>query len=110
MNQSIVKITVGASNAIIPTYTAYHYPVYMRNLGIGAGNLAAGFALVFVPYMFLMVSLWWSFINEVGMIKKNLWYKKRYFTHIPTLCPWEMDKNIFHTITLACLLCFHVAS
>lgn len=23
---SVVKISVGASNAIIPTYTAYHYP------------------------------------------------------------------------------------
>lgn len=30
--------------------------VYMRNLGIGAGNLAAGFALVLVPYLFLLVS------------------------------------------------------
>ena len=51
-----VKVSVGASNAIIPTYTAYHYPVYMRNLGIGAGNLSAGFALVSVPYLFLLVS------------------------------------------------------
>ncbi|KAL7037089.1 hypothetical protein ACKWTF_009071 [Chironomus riparius] len=50
----IVKISVGASNALIPTYTAYHYPVYMRNLGIGAGNLSAGFALVLVPYLFLL--------------------------------------------------------
>lgn len=59
MLQSIfftVKIMVGACNALIPTYTAHHYPVYMRNLGIGAGNLAAGFALVLVPYLFLLVS------------------------------------------------------
>lgn len=34
--------------------------VYMRNLGIGAGNLAAGFALVLVPYLFLLVS---SFVS-----------------------------------------------
>ncbi|CAO1417559.1 unnamed protein product [Diamesa tonsa] len=50
----IVKCTVGASNAIIPTYTAYQYPVYMRNLGVGAGNFAAGLALVLVPYLFLL--------------------------------------------------------
>jgi hypothetical protein len=30
----------------------------MRNLGIGAGNLAAGFALVLVPYLFFLVSLY----------------------------------------------------
>ena len=55
-SSDLVKITVGASNALIPSYTAHHYPVYMRNLGIGAGNLAAGFALVLVPYLFLLVS------------------------------------------------------
>lgn len=30
--------------------------VYMRNLSIGSGNLAAGFALVLVPYLFYLVS------------------------------------------------------
>lgn len=51
-----VKCTIGACNAIIPTFTAYQYPTYMRNLGIGSGNLAAGAALVIVPYLFLLVS------------------------------------------------------
>lgn len=38
--------------------------VYMRNLGIGAGNLAAGFALVLVPYMFLLVSQYITLFNK----------------------------------------------
>ena len=50
-----VKCCVGACNAIIPTFTAYQYPTKMRNLGVGSGNLAAGVALIIVPYMWLLV-------------------------------------------------------
>ncbi|KAG5679752.1 hypothetical protein PVAND_009292 [Polypedilum vanderplanki] len=68
----IVKIAIGASNALIPTFTANHYPVYMRNLGIGAGNLSAGFALVLVPYLFLLEKveehLPMSILGTVGLI------------------------------------------
>ncbi|XP_062716714.1 organic cation transporter protein [Aedes albopictus] len=50
----IVKCSVGACNAIIPTFTAYQYPTTMRNLGVGAGNFAAGVALIIVPYLWLL--------------------------------------------------------
>ncbi|XP_058823470.1 organic cation transporter protein [Topomyia yanbarensis] len=50
----IVKCSVGACNAIIPTFTAYQYPTTMRNLGVGAGNFAAGLALIIMPYLWLL--------------------------------------------------------
>lgn len=50
----MVKCAVGACNAIIPTFTAYQYPTTMRNLGVGAGNFAAGIALIIVPYLWLL--------------------------------------------------------
>ena len=51
------KCTIGATNAIIQTFTAYQYPTQMRNLGVGAGNFAAGIALIIVPYLWLLVRL-----------------------------------------------------
>lgn len=49
------KCVIGANNAIIPTYTAMQYPTVVRNFGVGMGNLAAGVALILVPYMWLLV-------------------------------------------------------
>lgn len=51
------KCTIGATNAIIQTFTAYQYPTQMRNLGVGAGNFAAGIALIIVPYLWLLVRM-----------------------------------------------------
>lgn len=51
------KCAMGATNALIPTYTALQYPTSMRTLSIGLGNLAAGLALVTVPYLWLLVSV-----------------------------------------------------
>lgn len=52
--------------------------VYMRNLSIGSGNLAAGFALVLVPYLFFLVSrldvdMLGHFEVVVCSSKINLW-------------------------------------
>ena len=58
---------MGATNAIIPTFTAQQYPTVVRNSGIGIGNLAAGIALILVPYMWLLV----SFIQTI--IIYNFW-------------------------------------
>lgn len=52
----IGKCTIGACNAIIPTYTAFQYPCVMRNLAVGVGNFAAGAALMIVPYLWLLVN------------------------------------------------------
>ncbi|XP_036325496.1 organic cation transporter protein [Rhagoletis pomonella] len=50
----IAKCVIGANNAIIPSYTAMQYPTVVRNFGVGLGNLAAGVALILVPYMWLL--------------------------------------------------------
>lgn len=52
----IVKCAIGATNALIPTFTALQYPTTMRTLSVGVGNFAAGFALITVPYLWLLVS------------------------------------------------------
>lgn len=51
------KCIIGANNAIIPTFTAMQYPTVVRNFGVGMGNLAAGVALILVPYMWLLVRI-----------------------------------------------------
>lgn len=53
----LAKFTIGATNALIPTYTARQYPTTMRTLAVGFGNLAAGCALITVPYLWLLVCI-----------------------------------------------------
>ncbi|KAJ6636443.1 Organic cation transporter protein [Pseudolycoriella hygida] len=50
----IVKCSIGATNALIPTFTAIQYPTTMRTLSVGIGNFAAGIALITVPYLWLL--------------------------------------------------------
>jgi MFS transporter, OCT family, solute carrier family 22 (organic cation transporter), member 4/5 len=40
------KFTISAGNTIMPVYTAELYPTSIRNIGVGACNVAAGMALV----------------------------------------------------------------
>lgn len=40
------KFTISAGNTIMPVYTAELYPTSIRNIGVGACNVAAGLALV----------------------------------------------------------------
>lgn len=51
------KFTISAGNTVMPVYTAELYPTAIRNAGVGACNVAAGFALILVPYMSLLVSI-----------------------------------------------------
>lgn len=45
-NSFIGKFTISAGNTIMPVYTAELYPTSIRNIGVGACNVAAGLALV----------------------------------------------------------------
>jgi len=51
------KFTISAGNTIMPVYTAELYPTPIRNVGVGACNVAAGLALILTPYLSLLVSL-----------------------------------------------------
>jgi len=50
------KFTISAGNTIMPVYTAELYPTPIRNVGVGACNVAAGVALILTPYLSLLVS------------------------------------------------------
>ncbi|XP_058823477.1 solute carrier family 22 member 21 isoform X1 [Topomyia yanbarensis] len=50
----IGKFTISAGNTIMPVYTAELYPTAIRNVGVGACNVAAGFALVLTPYLSML--------------------------------------------------------
>lgn len=49
------KFTISAGNTVMPVYTAELYPTAIRNAGVGACNVAAGVALIIVPYISLLV-------------------------------------------------------
>lgn len=51
----IGKFTISAGNTVMPVYTAELYPTAIRNAGVGACNVAAGVALITVPYLSLLV-------------------------------------------------------
>lgn len=40
----------------MPVYTAELYPTSIRNVGVGACNVAAGLALILTPYLDILVS------------------------------------------------------
>ncbi|KAH8383365.1 hypothetical protein KR009_008217, partial [Drosophila setifemur] len=48
------KFTISAGNTIMPVYTAELYPTPIRNVGVGACNVAAGLALILTPYLSLL--------------------------------------------------------
>ncbi|XP_055601971.1 organic cation transporter protein isoform X2 [Uranotaenia lowii] len=53
----IGKFTISAGNTIMPVYTAELYPTAIRNVGVGACNMAAGFALVLTPYLSILTKI-----------------------------------------------------
>lgn len=53
----IGKFTISASNTIMPVYTAELYPTAIRNVGVGACNIAAGLALITTPYLSMLTKI-----------------------------------------------------
>ncbi|TMW50138.1 hypothetical protein DOY81_004763, partial [Sarcophaga bullata] len=51
------KFTISAGNTIMPVYTAELYPTAIRNVGVGACNVAAGLALILTPYLSLLTKI-----------------------------------------------------
>lgn len=51
----IGKATTGVANAMIPAFTSFQYPPMLRTRAMGMANFSAGFALVSVPYIWLLV-------------------------------------------------------
>ncbi|XP_063708766.1 organic cation transporter protein-like [Culicoides brevitarsis] len=53
----IGKFTISAGNTIMPVYTAELYPTAIRNIGVGACNVSAGFALILTPYLSMLTRI-----------------------------------------------------
>ncbi|XP_039754955.1 organic cation transporter protein-like [Pararge aegeria] len=51
------KFTISGTNVMLPIYTAELYPTVIRNLGVGATQVAAGLALICIPYLWEMTAL-----------------------------------------------------
>lgn len=50
------KFAIGSTNMMLPIFTVELYPTVVRNLGVGASQLAAGLALAIIPYLWKLVS------------------------------------------------------
>lgn len=53
----IGKFAIGTTNMMLPIFTVELYPTMVRNLGVGASQVSAGFALICIPYLWKLVSL-----------------------------------------------------
>lgn len=49
----------------MPVYTAELYPTSIRNVGVGACNVAAGLALILTPYLDILVGDFEIFFYEL---------------------------------------------
>ncbi|XP_075975349.1 organic cation transporter protein-like isoform X2 [Anticarsia gemmatalis] len=47
----IGKFAIGSTNMMLPIFTVELYPTVVRNLGVGASQVAAGVALALIPYL-----------------------------------------------------------
>lgn len=51
------KFAIGSTNMMLPIYTVELYPTVVRNLGVGASQMSAGLALIFIPYLWKLAAL-----------------------------------------------------
>lgn len=53
----IGKFAIGSTNMMLPIFTVELYPTVVRNLGVGASQIAAGLALICIPYLWRLTNL-----------------------------------------------------
>lgn len=53
----IGKFSIGSTNMMLPIFTAELYPTVIRNMGVGASQISAGLALICIPYLWQLVSI-----------------------------------------------------
>lgn len=51
------KFAISSTNIMLPIFTAELYPTVIRNLGVGASQLASGLALICIPYLWELAKL-----------------------------------------------------
>lgn len=51
----IGKFAIGSTNMMMPIFTVELYPTLVRNLGVGASQIAAGLGLICIPYLWNLV-------------------------------------------------------
>ncbi|KAJ8716704.1 hypothetical protein PYW07_003331 [Mythimna separata] len=53
----IGKFAIGSTNMMMPIFTVELYPTVVRNLGVGASQIAAGLALICIPYLWRLTMI-----------------------------------------------------
>lgn len=75
----------------MPVYTAELYPTAIRNAGVGACNVAAGVALIIVPYLSLLVSKNTHFPEKIRITDVSISLSFIFINHLNT----EQNSAIF---------------
>lgn len=87
------KSTTGVANAMIPAFTSFQYPPTLRTRAMGMTNFSAGFALISVPYIWLLVSIYFGQCIFVLQLIRTLFFspndrlnsQKRIANYLPPL-------------------------
>lgn len=84
----IGKSTTGVANAMIPAFTSFQYPPTLRTRAMGLTNFSAGFALISVPYIWLLVGLWFLLFSTAFL---------HFFDSLNHFTPFSSYKLLFST-------------
>lgn len=98
------KSTTGVANAMIPAFTSFQYPPTLRTRAMGLTNFSAGFALISVPYIWLLVSpfadffhIWqiFRFLHFFLISSLILHFSIDFFQFFYYFCsPWDHQKHV----------------
>lgn len=90
--KNLGKFTISAGNTIMPTYTAELYPTSIRNIGVGACNVAAGMALILTPALSELV--WWMNILNIIIQFKYILSLINLYIHVYVSLSRSVVQNI----------------